>query len=131
MGERLQTIVADEYFIGTLEGATVVAFAERSSEGGPALLLSRSLEPSDQDRELGEDGLYVEVCDQSRGRYGGVVSIDVEQGCVRVRFEAEAAEALGVGEVLEIRTVAMDVEPASLIEALRSVSGGAVKVTGP
>lgn len=129
MNECIKQIIADEYHLGALDGAEVVAFAERSSEGGPTLLLSRLLEPSDQDRELGEDGLYVEVCDQSRGRYGGVVSIDVEQGCVRVRFKPEAAEELGVSEVLEIRTDALDVEPASLIEALRSVSGGAAPVT--
>ena len=106
----------------------MVAFAERSAEGGPTLLLSRALDPSDQDRELGEDGLYVEVCDQSRGRYGGVCSIEVEQDTVRVRFDAEAAKALRVGEYLEIQMGALVVDRRLLVAKLREIAGSDVLV---
>ncbi|MFU8827997.1 MAG: Imm10 family immunity protein [Phycisphaerales bacterium] len=107
----------------------MVAFAERSAEAGPSLLLSRALSSSDQDRELGEDGLYVEVCDQSRGRYGSVLSVEVSQDVVRVCFDADAAKLLKVRECLEIRTAALDVGGHLLVEKLREVVGKHIEVT--
>ncbi|MBB3118229.1 hypothetical protein FHS03_001260 [Massilia violacea] len=65
------------------------------------MLLQKTLEPDEQDEELGMDTAHIEIEDQSRSGYGGIASLAWDGGELCIRLNERGRKFLSVdGSVL-------------------------------
>ena len=102
-------------------GLVMVAFADDDVETTKYLLFQRTLEPDEQDRELGQDKVHVQLDSQEQSGYGGVSALRLNESIVTIEFDASMAQVLGTSAV-EIQLEA-DVDRALLREHLSLVMG--------
>ena len=72
-----------------------------ASDTGERFHVQRALAFDDQDRASGMD-TYCSVTANGATTYGGVRHLDLRERGVRLTFEVEAAESLGVPEVVDV-----------------------------
>jgi hypothetical protein len=86
-------------------GVALVGFADDEFNTTSYLLLQRTLEPDEQDIQLGQDQIHVELNSPSQSGYGGIEAIHVGHSTVRVEFTKEMAPEFGASAVeVELRT---------------------------
>jgi hypothetical protein len=108
------------------EGETrTVGLADDQFETRRYVLFQRTLNPSNRDRQLGQDQLHVTIDDQSRSTYGGVERLLLKINVLTVQLNREAAAALkteqdiviqiapGAGDVNQLAAALREVAPAS------------------
>ncbi len=106
----------DEYVV-------MVGLADDQFNTNQYILLQRTLEPSEQDIALQQDGVHLMVCDQSRSCYGGLLSVVVTQDCVIFNFDADAASNLKVKTQLVVDITGAETDPDALTIELQKVCG--------
>lgn len=94
-------------------GVALLGFADDEFDTTQYLLLQRTLEPDQQDRDLGLDRLHIELNDQARSDYGTVEDARLRRQGVTFRLDRTTAATVSNGESIEI---AFDVTAARLQE---------------
>ncbi|MFC7441983.1 Imm10 family immunity protein [Laceyella putida] len=84
------------------EGVIQFGFADDEFDVKEYLLLSRSFEIDDQDRELRLEGVHIEWGDQLRSAYGGVEAVILSEHQVIFKVDRDTAVRLGTEETIEI-----------------------------
>lgn len=73
----------------------MVAFADREDSPFQYLILQRALAPSDQDRRLGHDLVYLEVNDQLHSCYGGIDRLRITDREIVIDLSEDVVNSLG------------------------------------
>ncbi|WP_256077331.1 Imm10 family immunity protein [Massilia sp. YIM B04103] len=88
------SIEEDEYSL-------TIGFLDDGEEPHKYVLLQKTLEPDEQDEELGMDVAHIEIEDQARSGYGGIASIAVDDGGLCIRLNEKGKKFLDVaGQLL-------------------------------
>jgi hypothetical protein len=98
LGTGMSSIAFDAMVVSSHdpeEGLFLIGFADDPTNPSQYLLLQRSLEPTDQDRDLGQDTYYLEWCSQEQSVYGGIDDFSLSDSNARIRFAPQATNALG------------------------------------
>ena len=74
----------------------LVGFADQEFDTRTYLMLQRAFEHDAQDVETGMDTFHVEWCSEDASDYGGIARFVLRADGADVRFEPEAADALGM-----------------------------------
>src|SRR5579864_2094419 len=96
----------------------IVGFADSQFDTKRYVLLQRGKHPSGEDRALGHDQVHITVDDESHSNYGGIRTIELEPGLVRISLEPNAARLLGTDREIVIRFVSNSSEQAALVTRL-------------
>ena len=104
------------------DGVVMVGFADDEFNTTEYLLLQRTLEPDQQDCELGHDAIHVELDSPERSGYGGVKLIRLDGSTVRVELNEKIGRELGASAI-EVELSASDAELAALKEHLSLLVG--------
>lgn len=89
-------------FIQEENGVLIVSFANRADKPTEYLLLQHLLSPSEQDKRLGQDKVYVEVNDQRHSAYGGIKQIKLKDDQLLFKFDEKIAFQLGIKPDLDL-----------------------------
>jgi len=79
-----------------------IAFAN-SPEPESYLLLQRSLVPTNQDKRLGLDRVYIELNEQIHSAYGGIRRAQLQGDRLFLTLDSQTASKLGSDEHLEVK----------------------------
>jgi len=90
---------ADEVKIQEENGVLLVGFANGD---GKYLLLQRTLSPSQQDKELGQDQVHLELNDQRYSTYGGISGYTTYSNRLILEIVPEGAARIGSQATLEV-----------------------------
>ncbi len=90
-------------FIGEEDDILTIGFADKADEPTTYLLLQRSLLPSEQDKRLGQDKVYLELNEQIHSAYGGIKQVDLNDNRLLLVLDAKTADELGASTELEVR----------------------------
>lgn len=112
------------FFSEDENGVLVVAFADDEQEPQKSVLIQKTLEPDEQDRELGLDKSHIEIAGQSRSTYGGISSINVSLDGVEIHLNEAAKEKLGIEGVLKIKKINSKVDLALIAQNLQRLADG-------
>lgn len=82
-----------------IEGVWTVGFSETPSGDGRYLFLQKDEHESQQDRELGLVGEYLELNDQLFGAYGAVESVRLHRSKIELLVATGARAKLGEEEI--------------------------------
>ncbi len=97
------SINCQHLFIGEDDDVLTIVFADKADEPTTYLLLQRSLLPSEQDKRLGQDKVYLELNEQIHSAYGGIKQVDLNDNRLRLVLDDETADGLGTSTGLEVR----------------------------
>lgn len=111
------------------ESVAIVGLADDQFDTTQYIILQRSLQPSQEDISLRQDDLHVMVCDQTRSRYGGLLSVQVATNCITFVLDTNAASDLQVQPHLVVGISEANVDPAVLMAELQRVCGSYAVVT--
>ncbi|NVD97302.1 Imm10 family immunity protein [Massilia sp. BJB1822] len=89
------SIEEDEYSL-------TIGFLDDGKEPHKYVLLQKTLEPDEQDEELGMNVAHIEIEDQARSGYGGIASIAVDDGGLCIRLNEKGKKFLDVAGLLLI-----------------------------
>ena len=87
---------------GEENGVLVLGFADDKDQPSQYLLLQRTLAPSAQDRRLGQDGIHIEINDQSNSAYGGIRRVELKEDRIVLSLGESTARAIGSEENVEV-----------------------------
>ncbi len=94
-------IVARKISIEEDEYSLTIGFLDDGMEPHRYVLLQKTLEPDEQDEELGMAAAHIEIEDQSRSGYGGMASIAWREGELCIGLNEKGRKFLDVdGELL-------------------------------
>jgi hypothetical protein len=111
------------------EFVAMVGLADDEFDTTQYIIIQRTLQASEQDRALKQDGVHLEVCDQIRSRYGGLRSVCVASDNVTFSFDDAAASDLQVAPQLVVGIGNADIDRGLLKSTLQKVCGEYVPVT--
>ncbi|UMR28898.1 Imm10 family immunity protein [Massilia sp. MB5] len=78
-----------------------IGFLDEGEEPHKYVLLQKTLEPDEQDEALGMDVAHIEIEDQARSGYGGIASVAMDDGGLRIRLDEKGKKFLDVaGQLL-------------------------------
>ena len=77
------------------DGIMTIAFANNTDQPTVYLLLQRTLLPSEQDKRLGQDKVYVELNEQSQSAYGGIQRVQLQGKQLLLTLDDKTAYKLG------------------------------------
>lgn len=103
------------------DGIVMVGFADRQHDARAYVLLQRTRDVDDEDRELGLAGVHVEVDDQRHGGYGVLARFELARGSARLVVRPERVAAFGAGPELTVTFDLDDAGHALLVERLRAL----------
>ncbi|WP_406805786.1 Imm10 family immunity protein [Burkholderia semiarida] len=69
------------------DGIHVLGLVDSADEPQDYVILQRGTEFDEQDRKLGQDTYYVEVCADGVAGYGGVKSVSLHAGTLNIELE--------------------------------------------
>ncbi|KVF68040.1 hypothetical protein WS75_30065 [Burkholderia sp. FL-7-2-10-S1-D7] len=72
------------------DGVHVLGLVDSANEPQDYVILQRGTEFDEQDRKLGQDTYYVEVCADGVAGYGGVKSVSLRAGTLNIELEDSA-----------------------------------------
>lgn len=96
----LRRRLAKKFYGKEDNGVIVVGFADDDFSPREYLLLQRTLEPDEQDIELGHDLVHIELDNQRQSVYGGLELVQLSANEIRFEFNSEASLTLGVSEIV-------------------------------
>jgi hypothetical protein len=99
----------------------MVALADDQEGAGDYLILTRALEPEEQDIAHGGDRNHLEICDQAHSAYGGVTAAHLAPDLVALRL-APLEQFSGVSSVV-VRLEMAVAERDNVLERLRRMLG--------
>ncbi|KVD61197.1 hypothetical protein WI87_10830 [Burkholderia ubonensis] len=82
--------VANDVTYTFKDGVHVLGLVDSANEPQDYVILQRGTEFDEQDRELGQDTYYMEVCTDGVAGYGGVKSVSLHAGTLIIDLEADA-----------------------------------------
>ncbi|ENX58598.1 MULTISPECIES: Imm10 family immunity protein [Acinetobacter] len=86
---KLEFIANDvNYFFE--DGIHILGFADNANEPQEYVIFERSIEFDEQDRKLGQDTYFVEVCADGSAGYGGIRLVSFLAGTLKIEFEEDA-----------------------------------------
>ncbi|MBM4262843.1 MAG: hypothetical protein FJ145_15615 [Deltaproteobacteria bacterium] len=74
------------------DSALTVAFADDREDPQDYVILSVAAQESEQDRKLGLEGVYLELCAEGRGGYKLIESIITENNKVQIQLDPSLAK---------------------------------------
>lgn len=101
-------------------GVLTIAFGDDADSPRRWLLLQRTLKPTKQDHELGQDQVHVSTDVNSAGMYGGISEAAVSPQEMTLRLTEEARRRFKSEEALVVGIGAAGVDYLRLVDALRS-----------
>jgi Immunity protein 10 len=97
----------------------VVSFADDAESPTHWFILQRTLEPSEDDVDLGQDQVHISVDSNPVGLYGGVVHGALTHDALVLRLSAAAGNELQTGDSIWAELKGAQVDRAALGAALR------------
>jgi hypothetical protein len=79
--------VANEVTYTFEDGVHVLGLADSASEPQDYVILQRGTEFDEQDKELGQDTYYVEICADGVAGYGGVKFVSLRSDTLNIELE--------------------------------------------
>lgn len=76
------------------DGNYLLGFADSATDTSKYVMLQRSVELSEQDRNLGFDQPHIEIDDQSRSQYGGITRAELSDGRLLLLLDDNAKKTL-------------------------------------
>jgi hypothetical protein len=96
------------------DGVHVLGLVDSANEPQDYVILQRGTEFDEQDRRLGQDTYYVEVCADGVAGYGGVKSVSLDAGTLNIELEDSAKWRE------DLSSIQIDVQAAKDRERLRA-----------
>ena len=95
------------------DGVALLALADDELNPSQYILLQRTLEPDQQDRNLGHDKVHIELNSQVQSTYCDVEQAQVQRGRIVLQIDAKTASRLSSHKTIDIT---FDVTAAQLDE---------------
>lgn len=105
-----------------------VGFADHQYETQEYVLLTRLLDPSESDRESGEDDVHISVNDQIRSTYGGIERITLSGSQVLLELSIATADEIQVEPLLILNFKKAAVDLGGLWQGLELLCNGYVEL---
>jgi hypothetical protein len=96
----------------------LVVFSKQDTASCRYVMLQQAMNPTPQDIKLGQNKIYIEVDDQMRGCYGGVLSIDVSPGAITIYIDNNAAKSLGVDGNINLHVAEIKLEWLEIVDKI-------------
>ncbi|BBA40865.1 MULTISPECIES: Imm10 family immunity protein [Burkholderia] len=96
------------------DGVHVLGMVDRGNEPHDYVILQRGTEFDEQDRKLGQDTYYIEVCADGVAGYGGVKSVTLNAGKLSIELEDDAKWRE------DLSSIQIDVQAAKDLEGLKA-----------
>jgi hypothetical protein len=80
----------------------IIGFADDEFDTEEYVLLQRSLNPTNEDKELGYDKVHITYNDESQSLYGGIKKFFLKRNLIEITLEQEVSEILNCHNVIEI-----------------------------
>ena len=80
----------------------MIGLADNELEPSKFVILQKTHEYDDQDKQMGMDKIHIQVEDESRSQYGGINAIQVTDEVIRIALSDEARSALSVDGDIEV-----------------------------
>ena len=111
-------------YCGEEDGAVIVGFADKQFGTEQYVLLQRLKAASDEERDSGDGEVHITIDDQSRSKYGGIRTVEVAPGVVRIHLEQESARLLDTDDEIVIRFLASESEHDAMVDCLKDLVSG-------
>jgi len=98
-----------------------VNFINNNGDKIEYIMLQNPREYLEQDVSLGMDKIYIERNDQIFSSYGGIESVNIHRGSIKIALADEAAKKLGNIDEIEIDFDISDEQFQGLISMLRNI----------
>lgn len=95
-------LVSNFIFAGIEDTIIMVGFADDEYNTEKHLLLQKSLEFDEQDKELGKDKVHLTYIDELYSAYGGILKFELKDITVEILLDERTAKKLKIEERLEI-----------------------------
>lgn len=95
-------LVSNFIFAGIEDTIIMVGFADDEYNTEKHLLLQKSLEFDEQDKELGQDKVHLTYIDELYSAYGGILKFELKDITVEILLDERTAKKLKIEERLEI-----------------------------
>lgn len=95
-------LVSNFIFAGIEDTIIMVGFADDEYNTEKHLLLQKSLEFDEQDKELGQDKVHLTYIDELYSAYGGILKFKLKDITVEILLDERTAKKLKIEERLEI-----------------------------
>lgn len=98
-------MLIDAKSVSSLEenGVVMLAFADDPAAPSQYVLLQRTLNPSQQDKDLGQDRVHVQVNGELNSGYGDISEASLDRSGLSFRLTQETAERLRTDEHVAIK----------------------------
>ena len=122
----MESLVIDGKHVIVQEDDAVltVAFADRPDQPTTYLLLQRLISPTEQDKRLGHDKVYIELNEQSHSAYGGIKQVQLRNNRLLLRLDDKTASLLDADQDLEVELRSDAKEVANLHAQLKRLFAG-------
>lgn len=80
----------------------IAAFADSERDPQQFLVLQRAVSPTNEDQELGLDGLHLELGGQQQSAYGAVDGFKLSDQCLAIGLTEAAARRFGVDREVRV-----------------------------
>ncbi|AJQ94839.1 Imm10 family immunity protein [Gynuella sunshinyii] len=80
----------------------MIGFADDEFEPTKFVILQKAHEYDDQDKQMGMDKIHIQIEDESRSKYGGIDSIQVSEGSIKVSLSDDTKSALSIDGDIEV-----------------------------
>jgi hypothetical protein len=99
----MSTKINASYFLNGIEDDIIlVGFADDEFDTKEHILLQKSLEYDEQDKELGQDKVYITYIDKLYSTYGGILMVTLKSDVVEILVDADTAKILNTEERIEV-----------------------------
>jgi hypothetical protein len=105
------------------EGTATLGFADDELNPSQYVLLQKTLEPDQQDKELGHDGLYVEISSQAHSAYAALAQARLEEGRLVLRLDPATARKICDSNDIEITFAASREKLQDVADVLKVLVG--------
>ncbi|MBN1513539.1 MAG: hypothetical protein JXB13_16095 [Phycisphaerae bacterium] len=128
MATRISRIEATFVNVANDGEVVTVGFADHQYETQEYVLLTRLLDPSESDRESGEDDVHISVNDQIRSTYGGIERITLSGSQVLLELSIATADEIQVEPLLILNFKKAAVDLGGLWQGLELLCNGYVEL---
>ncbi|HEX9062597.1 MAG TPA: Imm10 family immunity protein [Clostridia bacterium] len=112
-------LVSNFVFASIEDDIIMVGFADDEYNTEKHLLLQKSLEFDEQDKELGQDKVHITYIDELYSSYGGIIKLMLKNATAEIHLDKETAKKLRTEEQIEIKLPKSDYDRDKLIYHLK------------
>ncbi len=99
----------------------IIGFSDDEFEPSKFIILQKTHEYDEQDKQLGMDKVHIQIEDESRSKYGGIKAISLSKGIINITLDDETKSILKVDGDIEIALDMNNPEIDNVVSSLKTL----------